>query len=553
MEKEGVPAKGGILASISNKKAKVNSLFKSFSESITGAVWGLKSFVTSRSEKPGEVHSGVNTHVDNSSEKKVVVQVAVEEGEKVIVPVAPEEGEKVVGQVATEEVQVAPEQEEKVVVPVAPEEGEKVVGQVATEEVQVAPEQGEKVVVPVAPEGERVMVQVAPKEGEKGVVLAAPEVGERVVVPMALEEGEKMVVLVAPEGEKVMIQVAPKEGEKGVVLLAAGGEKVVVLAAPEVGERVVVPMALEEGEKMVVPVAPEGKKLMIQVAPKEGKKVMIQVAPEEGGRMVVPMAPEEGGKVRVLVATQEGEKVVVLVSAEEGEKMVLLVAPGEGGRVVVSMALVKGEKVVVPVAHEGESGVDQVAPVPAKESILLRVWKKMDEASTWVKAKVKSALKLFSELITDTVLWLRPFVTSCPEKLREVLPGINAQIDNLSEKKLVEVRGVPEEGSLPHEMKMLVQKVRKLVEQWFGPDSSPEMKHVGFKLRWSLDLVQGFIELCEYLKQPPVLIRFLLNGYGMYHSSNRAGGVEIVSGHEGRASMAFGTLATLVLSPFKCG
>ena len=544
MEKEGVPAKGGILASISNKKAKVNSLFKSFSESITGAVWGLKSFVTSRSEKPGEVHSGVNTHVDNSSEKKVVVQVAVEEGEKVIVPVAPEEGEKVVGQVATEEVQVAPEQEEKVVVRVAPEEGEKVVGQVATEEVQVAHEQGEKVVDPVAPEGERVMVQVAPKEAEKGVVLAAPEVGERVVVLMALEEGEKMVVLVTPEGEKVMIQVAPNEGEKGVVLLAAGGEEVVVMAAPEVGERVVVPMALEEGEKMVVPVAPEGEKLMIQVAPKEGKKVMIQVA------------PEEGGKVRVLVAPQEGEKVVVLVAAEEGEKMVVLVAPEEGGRVVVSMALVKGEKVVVPVAHEGESGVAQVAPVPAKESILARVWKKMDEASTWAKAKVKSALKLFSELITDTVLRLRSFVTSCPEKLREVLPGINTQIDNLSEKKLVEVRGVTEEGSHLLLMKMLVQKVRKLVEQWFGPDSSPEMKHVGFKLRWSLDLVQGFIELCEYLKQPAVLIRFLLlNGYRMYHGSNRAGGVEIVSGHEGRASMAFGTLATLVLSPLRseCG
>ena len=505
MEKEGVPAKGGILASISNKKAKVNSLFKSFSESITGAVWGLKSFVTSRSEKPGEVHSGVNTQVDNSSEKKVVVQVAVEEGEKVIVPVAPEEGEKVVGQVATEEV-------------------------------QVAHEQGEKVVDPVAPEGERVMVQVAPKEGEKGVVLAAPEVGERVVVLVALEEGEKMVVLVTPEGEKVMIQVAPNEGEKGVVLLAAGGEKVVVMAAPEVGERVVVPMALEEGEKMVVPVAPEGEKLMIQVAPKEGKKVMIQVA------------PEEGGKVRVLVAPQEGEKVVVLVAAEEGEKMVVLVAPEEGGRVVVSMALVKGEKVVVPVA--------QVAPVPAKESILVRVWKKMDEASTWAKAKVKSALKLFSELITNTVLRLRSFVTSCPEKLREVLPGINTQIDNLSEKKLVEVRGVPEEGSLPHEMKMLVQKVRKLVEQWFGPDSSPEMKHVGFKLRWSLDLVQGLIELCEYLKQPAVLLWFLLlNGYRMYRGSNRAGGVEIVSVHEGRASMAFGTLATLVLSPLRseCG
>ena len=504
MEKEGVPAKGGILASISNKKAKVSSLFKSFSESITGAVWGLKSFVTSRSEKPGEVHSGVNTHVDNSSEKKVVVQVAVEEGEKVIVPVAPEEGEKVVGQVATEEV-------------------------------QVAHEQGEKVVDPVAPEGERVMVQVAPKEGEKGVVLAAPEVGERVVVLMALEEGEKMVVLVTPEGEKVMIQVAPNEGEKGVVLLAAGGEKVVVMAAPEVGERVVVPMALEEGEKMVVPVAPEGEKLMIQVAPKEGKKVMIQVA------------PEEGGKVRVLVAPQEGEKVVVLVAAEEGEKMVVLVAPEEGGRVVVSMALVKGEKVVVPVAHEGESGVAQVAPVPAKESILARVWKKMDEASTWAKAKVKSALKLFSELITDTVLRLRSFVTSCPEKLREVLPGINTQIDNLSENILVEVRGVTEEGSLLLLMKMLVQKVRKLVEQ-----CSPEMKHVGFKLRWSLDLVQGFIELCEYLMQPAVLIRFLLlNGYRMYHGSNRAGGVEIVSGHEGRASMAFGTLATLVLSPLR--
>ena len=63
---------------------------------------------------------------------------------------------------------------------------------------------------------------------------------------------------------------------------------------------------------------------------------------------------------------------------------------------------------------EGEGG-------PAKESIFVSVSNKIDEAYNWVKAKLNSLFKLFSESITEALLGLRSFVTSCCEKLREVL------------------------------------------------------------------------------------------------------------------------------------
>ena len=191
---------------------------------------------------------------------------------------------------------------------------------------------------------------------------------------------------------------------------------------------------------------------------------------------------------------------------------------------------------------EGEGG-------PAKESIFVSVSKKIDEAYNWVKAKLNSLFKLFSESITEALLGLRSFVTSCCEKLREVLSGINTQLDNLSGKKMV-VGMVPEESCLLGEMKMLVQKMRASVEQWLGVGNSPEMKAAHLTSNWFLDLVEGFIELLEYAyKQPLTLIPVLLEGYFIYRSSyKKAGGVRRAMRGKGKAAMTIFNLINLIVS-----
>ncbi|XP_034684686.1 uncharacterized protein LOC117913764 [Vitis riparia] len=149
---------------------------------------------------------------------------------------------------------------------------------------------------------------------------------------------------------------------------------------------------------------------------------------------------------------------------------------------MVQVAPEEGEKVEVV--------VDQDASVPAKDSFFVRVWNKMHEAWTWVKDKVKSVSKLFiTESITEALLGIRSFVT-------EVLSGINTQLDNLSGKPR-KVGEVPEEGGLLDEMNRLLQKMRKLVDQWLGVGNSLGMKAARLTVNWLLDLVGGFIELLQ--------------------------------------------------------
>ncbi|KAJ9701523.1 hypothetical protein PVL29_006747 [Vitis rotundifolia] len=185
---------------------------------------------------------------------------------------------------------------------------------------------------------------------------------------------------------------------------------------------------------------------------------------------------------------------------------------------------------------------------PAKESIFVSVLNKIDEAYNWVKAKLNSLFKLFSESITEALLGLRSFVTSCCEKLRKVLSGINTRLDKLFGKKMV-VGVVPEESCLLAEMKMLVPKMRASVEQCLGVGNSLEMKAAHLKSNWFLDLVEGFIELLEYAyKQPLTLIPVLLDGYLIYRSSyKKAGGVRRAVRGKGKAAMAIFTLINLIV------
>ncbi|KAJ9701524.1 hypothetical protein PVL29_006748 [Vitis rotundifolia] len=192
--------------------------------------------------------------------------------------------------------------------------------------------------------------------------------------------------------------------------------------------------------------------------------------------------------------------------------------------------------------------VDQDASVPEKDSFFVRVWNKIHEAWTWVKDKVKSVSKLFvTESITEALLGLRSFVTSWGGKLREVLSGINTQLDNLSGKPR-KVGEVPEEGGLLDEMNKLLQKMRKLMDQWLGVGNSLGMKAARLTVNWLLDLVGGFIELLQKaIKEPWTLIPALIKGFLLFLNFKKVGGVMRDVRCKEKADMAIFTLINLIV------
>lgn len=208
---------------------------------------------------------------------------------------------------------------------------------------------------------------------------------------------------------------------------------------------------------------------------------------------------------------------------------------------VVQVAPEEGEKVEVV--------VDQDASVPAKDSFFVRVWNKIHEAWTWVKDKVKSVSKLFITSITEALLGLRSFVT-------EVLSGINTHLDNLSGKPR-KVGEVPEEGGLLDEMNRLLQKIRKLVDQWLGVGNSLGMKAARLTVNWLLDLVGGFIELLQKaIKKPWTLIPALIKGFLLFLNFKKVGGVMRDVRCKEKADMAVFTLINLIVpstNRFKLG
>ena len=198
---------------------------------------------------------------------------------------------------------------------------------------------------------------------------------------------------------------------------------------------------------------------------------------------------------------------------------------------MVQVAPEEGEKVEVV--------VDQDASVPAKDSFFVRVWNKIHEAWTWVKDKVKSVSKLF---ITESIT--------------EVLSGINTQLDNLSGKPR-KVGEVPEEGGLLDEMNRLLQKMRKLVDQWLGVGNSLGMKAARLTVNWLLDLVGGFIELLQKaIKKPWTLIPALIKGFLLFLNFKKVGGVMRDVRCKEKADMAVFTLINLIVpstNRFKLG
>ena len=84
---------------------------------------------------------------------------------------------------------------------------------------------------------------------------------------------------------------------------------------------------------------------------------------------------------------------------------------------------------------------------------------KVDEAYSFLKAELKTLFSLISESIHEALQSFSSFVTSCCEKLMEVLSWIKTQMELF--KKVVGDR-FTEKGSLQYELRMLVQNVRRL-------------------------------------------------------------------------------------------
>ena len=196
-------------------------------------------------------------------------------------------------------------------------------------------------------------------------------------------------------------------------------------------------------------------------------------------------------------------------------------------------------------------------PEKEKENIFVSISRKIGEAYAWLKDKLTSLFKLFSESITKVFLGLKSFVTSCCEKLREVLSGINAQLDNHFGKKMVVVPEEEEEASLQGgmkmgvvpeekasllvEMKMLVQKIRSSANQGLGIGNSLEMKAAYLRLNGFLDLSEEFLTWLKYANGKPLfLILRIVDVFFIYRCKKKT------AGHNGEAAMAMGNLISLI-------
>ena len=218
----------------------------------------------------------------------------------------------------------------------------------------------------------------------------------------------------------------------------------------------------------------------------------------------------------------------------------------------------------------GGEGFPEIEKEKEKENIFVSISRKIGEAYAWLKDKLISLFKLFSESIAKALLGLKSFVTSCCEKLREVLSGINAQLDDHFGKKKVVVLEEEEEASLLVEMKMgvvpekekekasllvemkiLVEKMTSWVNQYSGIGfNSLEMKDAHLELKRSLYLSKGFIKLLEWAYEKPLpLILLIVDRFFTYRSNKKTGWVMKAAGHEGEAAMAIDTLMSLILPP----
>lgn len=183
-----------------------------------------------------------------------------------------------------------------------------------------------------------------------------------------------------------------------------------------------------------------------------------------------------------------------------------------------------------------------------KEIILLSISRKIGEAYSWLRDKLYSFFKLFSESITKAFLGLKSFVESCFEKLREVVSWIFTQLQNLFQKKKLVDDVVSDEGGSPlGGMKILARKARSSVNQLFGIGNSNNHEMTLF-----LRLFEGFIELLQYgYEKPFLLIRIVFDGFSIYLNSKKAGRFTISAGQTGKAAMAIATLISLILGS-KC-